>query len=97
MFYNTKNVNNCSLSEYSDDKEYILSEIEARNNKIGLWSDPNPIAPRELRKIRAKIIDKLKKTVFKELHSFFEKNDLFYLFIWNKYVTFVESSESSLI
>ena len=33
------------FKKYSDNDEYSQLEIEARNNKIGLWSDPNPIAP----------------------------------------------------
>lgn len=35
---------------HSDDEEYALLETEARNNRIGLWSDPNPVMPSELRK-----------------------------------------------
>lgn len=35
---------------YSDDEHYANLEIEARGNNIGLWSDPNPIAPWEFRR-----------------------------------------------
>jgi len=36
--------------DYSDDEKYALLEIEAQENRLGLWSDPNPVMPSELRK-----------------------------------------------
>jgi micrococcal nuclease len=38
------------FKKYSDDLEYSNLEIEAKNNRIGLWSEENPIAPWEWRK-----------------------------------------------
>ncbi|MFV0182696.1 thermonuclease family protein [Empedobacter falsenii] len=38
------------FKKYSDSEEYAQLETEARNNKIGLWSEPNPIAPWDWRK-----------------------------------------------
>jgi endonuclease YncB( thermonuclease family) len=34
---------------YSDDRRLEALETEARNAKVGLWSDPNPTAPWEMR------------------------------------------------
>ncbi len=36
--------------KYSSNQEYAELEKEARNSKIGLWSDPNPVPPWEWRK-----------------------------------------------
>lgn len=36
--------------KYSSNTEYASLEKQARKNKIGLWSHPNPIAPWEWRK-----------------------------------------------
>lgn len=36
-------------TDYSDDGEYAQLEIEAQRNKRGLWSDPHPVRPSELR------------------------------------------------
>lgn len=33
------------LKKYSNNNEYAELENEARNNRIGIWSEPNPIAP----------------------------------------------------
>lgn len=33
------------FTKYSDDKTYAKLEKEARQQKIGLWQDPNPIPP----------------------------------------------------
>ena len=37
--------------QYSKDKEYAELENQARNGKIGLWTDKNPVAPWEYRKL----------------------------------------------
>lgn len=42
------------FKKYSDNDEYAQLENEARNNKIGIWSEPNPIAPWEWRKSKRK-------------------------------------------
>lgn len=36
--------------DYSDDENYASLEIEARRNRLGLWNDPNPVMPSDLRK-----------------------------------------------
>jgi len=36
--------------KYSKNQLYAQLEAEARKNKIGLWKDPNPVAPWEWRK-----------------------------------------------
>ena len=36
--------------DYSDDEKYASLEIEARRNRLGLWNDPNPVMPSDLRK-----------------------------------------------
>lgn len=38
------------FKKYSDDLEYSNLEIEAKNKRIGLWSEENPIQPWEWRK-----------------------------------------------
>jgi len=38
--------------EYSSDKELVELEIQARNKKIGLWSDKKPMEPWLCRKLR---------------------------------------------
>lgn len=40
------------FKKYSDNSEYAQLEIEARNNKIGIWSEPNTIAPWNWRKAK---------------------------------------------
>lgn len=35
---------------YSDDEKLAALEKEARKNKIGLWADPNPVAPWDFRR-----------------------------------------------
>ena len=40
--------------KYSSDKKLAALEIEARSKKIGLWTEPNPIAPWEIRKLHKK-------------------------------------------
>jgi len=37
------------FTRYSDDKDLARLEQEARKNKVGLWSDPNAVAPWEFR------------------------------------------------
>lgn len=31
--------------KYANDPAYFRAEIEARKSKVGLWSDPAPVAP----------------------------------------------------
>jgi endonuclease YncB( thermonuclease family) len=38
------------FKKYSDDRTYAALEQEARKQHIGLWSEPNPVAPWEWRK-----------------------------------------------
>ncbi|MGI9191732.1 MAG: thermonuclease family protein [Chitinophagaceae bacterium] len=38
------------FKKYSDSKEYAELEIQARNNKVGLWRESNPIAPWDWRR-----------------------------------------------
>ncbi len=38
------------FKRYSKDSSYAELENEARKNKVGLWKDPNPIAPWDWRK-----------------------------------------------
>ncbi|MBA3900544.1 MAG: thermonuclease family protein [Bacteroidetes bacterium] len=38
------------FKRYSDDEELAKLEVEARKNKVGLWADPNAVAPWEFRK-----------------------------------------------
>lgn len=39
------------FKKYSTEKKLADLEIEARNKKIGIWSDPRPIPPWEVRKL----------------------------------------------
>ena len=36
--------------QYSKDDKMAKAEVEARESKKGLWSDPNPVPPWEYRK-----------------------------------------------
>ncbi|WP_411691021.1 thermonuclease family protein [Acinetobacter gandensis] len=36
--------------EYLKDQVFIIAETNARNKKIGLWADPNPIYPSQYRR-----------------------------------------------
>ena len=36
--------------QYSDDENYARLEVEAQNKSIGIWSDPKPVAPWDLRR-----------------------------------------------
>lgn len=38
------------FERYSDDDSYAMLEQKARRQKVGVWSEPNPIAPWEWRK-----------------------------------------------
>jgi len=38
------------LKKYSDNEEYAKLEVKARNNQMGIWSEPNPTAPWDWRK-----------------------------------------------
>jgi endonuclease YncB( thermonuclease family) len=38
------------FKKYSEDFEYAELETEAKKNKIGIWSEENPISPWEWRK-----------------------------------------------
>ncbi len=40
------------FKKFSQDKEYAQLETQARKKKIGIWSEPNPIAPWNWRKGR---------------------------------------------
>lgn len=40
--------------KYSSDSRLAALEIEARSKKKGLWAEPNPIAPWEIRKLHKK-------------------------------------------
>ncbi len=42
------------FKKYSSDVTYAVLENNARKNRIGLWKEPNPIAPWEWRKPKAK-------------------------------------------
>jgi endonuclease YncB( thermonuclease family) len=42
------------FKKYSKDMSYDVLEQKARASKIGLWSDPNPIAPWDWRKSKKK-------------------------------------------
>ena len=39
---------------YSKDRDLAILEQEARGNKKGLWTDPNPIPPWKWRRIRGR-------------------------------------------
>ncbi|MCK0199965.1 thermonuclease family protein [Ornithobacterium rhinotracheale] len=39
------------FKKYSKNQEYAQLEIEARQNKVGLWSDENAISPSDFRKL----------------------------------------------
>jgi micrococcal nuclease len=38
--------------QYSADKELASSEVNAKQQKLGLWRDPHPIAPWDFRRIK---------------------------------------------
>lgn len=40
------------FKKYSDDPMYTRLEETARNDRLGLWQDPNPVAPWEWRKTK---------------------------------------------
>lgn len=42
------------FKRFSSDRLYAQLEIEARKNRVGLWKDPNPIAPWDWRKSKHK-------------------------------------------
>ena len=42
------------FKKYSDDQVLANLEIKARNNRVGLWSDKNPMAPWDFRKSKRK-------------------------------------------
>jgi endonuclease YncB( thermonuclease family) len=42
------------FTEYSKDKRYADAQTEAKEKKIGLWVDPQPVAPWEFRKNQKK-------------------------------------------
>jgi endonuclease YncB( thermonuclease family) len=42
------------FKKYSDNQEYAKLEIDARNKQVGIWSEPNPIAPWDWRKLKSK-------------------------------------------
>lgn len=49
------------FKKYSKDTVYMQLEIEARNKKVGLWKDPNPIPPWEWRKLKSNSPKKVKR------------------------------------
>lgn len=42
------------FKKYSDNLDYAKLEIKARKLRVGVWSDPTPIAPWEFRKMKKK-------------------------------------------
>lgn len=42
------------FKKYSTDDTYAQLEIEARDEHVGIWSDPNPVAPWDWRKSKKK-------------------------------------------
>lgn len=42
------------FKKYSDNEDYAELENEARQNRIGIWSEPNPVAPWDWRKPKRK-------------------------------------------
>jgi micrococcal nuclease len=53
------------FKRYSDSEILSDLEIEARNNRIGLWKEPNPIAPWEIRKLHKNGISTKERFVYK--------------------------------
>ncbi|MGV4461330.1 thermonuclease family protein [Ornithobacterium rhinotracheale] len=48
------------FKKYSKNQEYAQLEIEARQNKVGLWIDPNPIPPWIFRQMQREAAKKKK-------------------------------------
>ena len=44
------------FKKYSDNVDYAKLEIKARKRRVGVWSEPSPIAPWEWRKMKKKKI-----------------------------------------
>lgn len=44
------------FKRYSTDQVYARLELKARENKIGIWQDPNPIPPWEWRELKHHVI-----------------------------------------
>ncbi len=50
------------FKKYSKDDSYAKLEIAARNKKVGLWKEKNPISPWDWRKSRKSALKKLSST-----------------------------------
>lgn len=48
---------------YTKKQQYFIAETQARQNKIGLWLEPNPLPPEQWRKIHK---DKRKQKIMNE-------------------------------
>lgn len=55
--------------KYNSEKKLAELEIEARRKKIGIWSEPNPIAPWEIRKLHRKGISTKSKFNLNEANN----------------------------
>ncbi|MBW7889937.1 MAG: thermonuclease family protein [Chitinophagaceae bacterium] len=56
------------FKKYSTDEEYARLETQARNRRIGLWSEPNPVAPWLWRKQMRKKRDRSYRTGYQKYY-----------------------------